>query len=94
MAAALLQEISQDERERAILRSRRMYETDMTSNLLTAKRKGEIEGEARGREEGKMEGREDEKLEIARNLLRKGSTQEFIQEITGLDQETIINLIK
>ena len=54
----------------------------MISNLLTAEEKGEIRG------------REEEKLAIARNLLRKGSTQEFIQEITGLNQETIININK
>jgi len=47
MAAKLLQEISQDERERARARSRRMFETDMTSNLLTAERRGRIEGENR-----------------------------------------------
>ena len=47
MAAKLLQEISQDERERARARSRRMFETGMTSNLLTAERRGRIEGEKR-----------------------------------------------
>ena len=36
VAGALLMEISQDERERAKFRSRRMYETDMSSNILTA----------------------------------------------------------
>ena len=56
MAAGLLQEISRDERERAILRSRRMYETDMMSDLLTAEEKGEIRGKAEGRIEGKAEG--------------------------------------
>jgi len=42
MAATLLREISKDERERAILRSRRMYETDRISDLLTAEERGEI----------------------------------------------------
>ena len=36
VAGALLLEISQDERERAKFRSRRMYETDQVSNFLTA----------------------------------------------------------
>jgi predicted transposase/invertase (TIGR01784 family) len=49
MAAALLQEISRDEQERARLRSRRMYETDMTSNLLTAEARGEKKGKAKER---------------------------------------------
>ncbi|MCL2805383.1 MAG: hypothetical protein FWD26_05535 [Treponema sp.] len=35
-----------------------------------------------------------EKLTIARNLLAKGSTPEFVQEITGLDMETIRELQK
>ena len=43
-------------------------------------------------EEGIEEGREEEKLEIARNLLAKGSTPEFVHDITGLDMETIENL--
>jgi predicted transposase/invertase (TIGR01784 family) len=42
MAATLLQEISKDEHERARLRSRRMYETDRISDLLTAEARGEI----------------------------------------------------
>ena len=42
MAAALLQEISKDENERARLRSRRMYEMDQISNILTAEERGEI----------------------------------------------------
>ena len=41
MAATLLREISKDERERAIFRSRRMAETDRISDLLTAEEKGE-----------------------------------------------------
>ena len=49
MAATLLQEISKDERERAILRSRRMAETDRISDLLTSEEIGEI------RERGKWQ---------------------------------------
>ena len=42
MAATLLQEISQDEHERARLRSRRMYEMDQYSNLHTSELRGEL----------------------------------------------------
>ena len=42
MAAAILQEISQDEREKALLRSRKMYEMDMFSNEMTLQRIGEM----------------------------------------------------
>ena len=42
MAATILREISKDEHERARLRSRKMYEADMCSNILTAERRGEM----------------------------------------------------
>ena len=40
MAGDLLMSISQDERERAVFRSQRMYQTDMQSNLATAEDRG------------------------------------------------------
>jgi len=45
-----------------------------------------------GLDEGIEKGRVNEKLEIARNLLTKGSTPEFVRDITGLDMETIESL--
>ncbi|MCL2181639.1 MAG: hypothetical protein FWB83_11000, partial [Treponema sp.] len=48
---SLLQEISKDEREKAINRSRRMYETDRDSDLGTAEARGKIMGRAEGRAE-------------------------------------------
>jgi hypothetical protein len=50
------------------------------------------EGLEKGREEGRDEGRGERDRTIARNLLAKGSTPEFVQEITGLDLETIKQL--
>ena len=50
------------------------------------------EGIEKGRAEGWEEGRINEKLEIARNLLAKGSSLEFVRDITGLDIETINSL--
>jgi predicted transposase/invertase (TIGR01784 family) len=35
-------EISKDERERAIMRSRRMFQTDQSSNIQTAERRGGV----------------------------------------------------
>ena len=52
MAGNLLMSISKDERERAVFRSRRMYQTDRASDLATA----EDRGERRGIEIGKREG--------------------------------------
>jgi len=44
------------------------------------------------REEGMEVGMEKEKLLIAKNLLAKGSSHEFVQEITGLSLEAIKEL--
>ena len=53
MASSVLREISKDEHERARLRSKNKFETDMTSNLLTAEARGEKRGEARERQKWK-----------------------------------------
>jgi len=50
------------------------------------------EGREDGLEEGMEKGMEEEKLIIAKNLLSKGSTLEFVHEITGLSLETIKEL--
>jgi len=47
MAASLLREISQDEHERARLRSRRMYKTDKESDRLTSEEIGEMRSDAK-----------------------------------------------
>lgn len=57
MAGELLMSISQDERARAVFRSRRMYQTDLQSDLATAEDRGERRGRAKGRTEGRAEGR-------------------------------------
>ena len=56
MAGNLLMNISQDERERAIFRSRRKWQTDQDSNIATAEDRGSHKG----------------KLEMAMNLIRMG----------------------
>ena len=50
------------------------------------------ESREEGLEEGIEKGLETAKESIARNLLAKGSTPEFVHDITGLDMETIQNL--
>ena len=62
----------------------RKVEHDRISNLNGAREEGE--------EIGRQIGRAEEKLEIARNLLAKGSSIEFVHETTGLDMETIQGL--
>jgi len=46
MASELLLEISKDEAERARIRSRKKFEMDLTSNILTAEERGELKGRA------------------------------------------------
>lgn len=68
MAATVLAAISKDEHERAKFLSRRKFETDMASNLLTV--------EARGRF--------NEKIEIARGMKLEGMPAETIARLTKL----------
>jgi len=73
MAGNLLMSISQDERERAVFRSRRMYQSDMDSNIATA--------EARGAKQ--------RNIEIARNALQMNMPIGDIVKLTGLTIEEI-----
>ena len=75
MASALLMEISQDEQQRARYRSRRMFETDQTSNILTA--------EARGENRKAFEG--------ARNLKAEGIPHSVISKALGLTLAEVEN---
>ena len=84
MAGERLMSISQDERERAVFRSRRMYQTDLQSDLATA--------EDRGRAEGIAEGRAAGIIEIARNALQMGMTIDDIAKLTGLAHDEIKRL--
>ena len=76
MAGNLLMSISKDERERAVFRSRRMYQTDLESNLATA--------EDRGRQE--------RSFEIARTMLSAGEPMEKVMGYTGLTKQEITQL--
>ena len=77
MAGSLLMSVSKDERERAIFRSRRMYQSDLESNIATAEYKGEQRGEQR------------KALAIARNLLGMNVSIDQIVTATGLTQEEV-----
>ncbi len=84
MAGDLLMSVSQSEKERAIFRSRRMFQSDNDSNLATA--------EARGRMAGRQEGRRAEKFEVARNLMGFNVPVDTIIKSTGLTREDIESL--
>ena len=76
MARSLLMSISQDERERAVFRSRRMYQTDMQSNIATAEDRGEKR----------------KTFEIARNAIKINMSNEDIARLTGLAFDEIKNI--
>ncbi len=84
MAGDLLMSVSQSEKERAIFRSRRMFQSDNDSNIATA--------EARGRQAGRQEGRREEKFDVARNLLGFSVPIDTIIKSTGLTREDIESL--
>ena len=69
--------VSKDEKERAIFRSRRMYQSDLESNMATAE------------ERGKRASR----TEIAKNLLKRNRPIEEIMEYTGLTRKEIEDLV-
>ena len=63
--------ISQDEREHAIFRSRRMYQTDLASNLATAEDRGRRAGRIKGMRDGRIEGVREGKIEVAKKMLKR-----------------------
>ena len=79
-------EISQEEKERAVFRSRKMYQTDLLSDLATAEDRGEKRGEQRGIKKSK--------LEIARNALEMNMSIADISRLTGLSFDEITILQK
>jgi predicted transposase/invertase (TIGR01784 family) len=88
MAGSLLMSVSKDERERAVNRSRRMYQTDMQSNIATAEDRGRREG----RQEGERLGEQRRAFAMARNMIADGESVEKITRYTGLTREEVENL--
>ena len=84
MAGELLMSISQDERERAIFRSRRKFQTDYQSDMATARDNGIQIGRAEGLAAGRAE--------VARNLLKINLPLEQIAAATGLTIHDIEHL--
>ena len=66
-----------------------MTEWNLDDAIAVAREEAHEEGREEGLEEGITKGRTNEKLEIARNLLAKDSSLEFVHEITGLDLDTL-----
>lgn len=79
MAGNVLMSISQDERERAVFRSRRMYQTDLESNLATAE------------DRGKQIGMRERDLEIAKKMKADGEPIDKIMRYINLTETEIRN---
>ena len=96
MLGNLLMSVSQDERERAVFRSRRMYQTDLLSNLQTAYDNGVTQGLQQGLQQGLLQGAEKgkmaEKYEIAKSLLDLNMPIEQIIIATKLTKEEILSI--
>lgn len=92
MAGNLLMSISQDERERAVFRSRRMYQSDRESDIATAEDRGRREGKLEGKAAGKAEGELAKALAIAKNMIADGESTEKISRYTNLSLEVIEGL--
>jgi predicted transposase/invertase (TIGR01784 family) len=80
MANDRLNFVSQDKEVLRLYHMREMAMSDWTTAMDTATDKGIAIGKSEG------------KIEVARSLLREGSTPEFVQKTTGLDIETIQSL--
>jgi predicted transposase/invertase (TIGR01784 family) len=76
MAGDLLMSVSQSEREQAIFRSRRMYQSDLDSNIATAEERGKRDGV----------------FSIAKNMIAAGESIEKIMRYTGLTRDEMENL--
>jgi predicted transposase/invertase (TIGR01784 family) len=66
-----------------------LTEYDREMDIAVNRREAMEEGMEKGLEEGMEKGMEQEKLVIAKNLLAKGSSLEFVHKITGLSLEKI-----
>ena len=101
VAGDLLMGISKDERERAIFRSRLMYQNDLESNLATAKSVGRDEGIAEGITQGLAQGltqgiaqgitqgKAEGLRAVAKGLLNVGDSIEKIALVTGLSRHEV-----
>ena len=88
-AKKVLEQISQDEKEREKARLRDKYVREMNSSRNEGYATGKAEGLAEGKLQGRMEGEASEKIKIAKSLLQREVDIEIISECTGLTEEEI-----
>ena len=88
-ARKVLEQISQDEKEREKARLRDKYVREMNSS----RNEGYAEGKADGLSIGRSEGKASEKIKIAKNLLRQKVDIEIIIKSTGLTEEEVKSIL-
>jgi predicted transposase/invertase (TIGR01784 family) len=90
MAMDALIHVSQDERERAINRSRRMWQTDYESDMNTARENGRMEGHAEGHAEGLAEGSNEKQKNVILNMRAQGFDDTVIAKAAGCALEEVL----
>ena len=88
-AKKVLEQISQDEKEREKARLRDKYVREMNSSRNEGYAEGKAEGILIGKAEGISMGETSEKIKIAKIMLKEGSDISFIVKCTGLTEEEI-----
>jgi predicted transposase YdaD len=84
-------DISKDQEERARFMSRRKFETDLTSNLLTAEARGEARGLKEGEARGEARGEKRSRLAMAAKMKEEGIEISVIMRVTALSVDEILN---
>ena len=91
-AKKVLEEISQDERERYLAELREKYIMDQKAIEDAGYDKGVKKGKEEGKKEGLEKGKKQEKYEIAKKLKKMKISIKDIEEATGLSKEIIESL--
>jgi predicted transposase/invertase (TIGR01784 family) len=93
-AVEVVKRLSKDPKSRMIYEARLKEVWDKNSEVDFAIKKGKMEGKIEGKIEGLQEGEKKKQIQIARNLLLKNQSFDFISEITGLSIDEIKEIEK
>jgi len=93
-ARETLNYISTDDKERTILDAIQKSRNDFYNDMTAAKEEGIEEGLKEGLKEGLDKGLKEGKIEIAKNMLKKGLDINLISELSGLAIEEVEKLDK
>ena len=93
-AKKVLEDISNNERERYLAELRQKYIMDQKAIVSKGFNKGKKEGIEEGIKQGEKEGIEQHKIEVAKRMLKSNCDIQLIIEITELSKETIDEISK